>query len=330
MKPSKYVSPRERHFWVVSPNVKNDESTVGEWRNASVSMHAAFMGYEPDYFDHDRTGPKFAGEAESGIMHGDVVLIARRHDGGPQVVGFGVVYGAFQTKLKGFKPPQKFGSLRRLSPFIVQSRAPSGIPLKGVLRHTKALVQLHPKWDTVHKEVCDWMEKHLGNKSLNASKKQRATTERKGRSKGTTPNAELVDLPENYQLDYKIQTKAKRTKAVKFEAKLLGSFKDWLKKQGRKLSAAKYGALRCDGYEIERGNLIEAKSSARREHIRMAVGQLLDYAFQGKQDLGEPKKAILLPVKPQPEIEKWLASLEISIIWRKGREFLDNANGQFA
>ena len=174
------------------------------------------------------------------------------------------------------------------------------------------------------------MEKHLGNKSLNASKKQRATTERNRRSKGATSNTELVDLPENHQLDYKIQTKGKRTKAVKFEAKLLGSFKDWLNKQGRELSAAKYGALRCDGYERERGNLIEAKSSASREHIRMAVGQLLDYAFQGKRKLGEPKKAILLPVKPEPEIEKWLASLEISIIWRERGSFLDNANGRFA
>jgi hypothetical protein len=31
-----------------------------------------------------------------------------------------------------------------------------------------------------------------------------------------------------------------------------------------------------------RKNLIEAKASDNRENIRMAVGQLLDYAYQGK------------------------------------------------
>ena len=62
----------------------------------------------------------------------------------------------------------------------------------------------------------------------------------------------------------------------------------------------------------------------------MAVGQLLDYAFQGKEKLGEPNKAILLPKKPDNNIEKWLLSLKISVIWREKRFFLDNANGQFS
>jgi hypothetical protein len=62
----------------------------------------------------------------------------------------------------------------------------------------------------------------------------------------------------------------------------------------------------------------------------MAVGQLLDYAFQGKKRFGEPNKAILLPEKPHPNIEKWLLSLDISIIWRKRGSFLDNANGGFS
>lgn len=318
---------------MVSPNVKDDEATVGEWREASVRKRAAFMGYEPNDYDHGQIGPKFAGATEPSIpsiVSGDVILIARRHHREPQIVGFGIVQGKFETKLKGFKPPQEFGSLRRLSPFIPWSQPPSTIRLIDILGHARALAQLYPQKYVAHEKVCDWMEQHLGNKDRKAGEKQRATTERKRRPTVTTPNTDLVDLPESHQLDYKIQTKSKVTRAIKIEAKLLYGYQDWLNKQDRKLSVAKYGTLRCDGYEKERGNLIEAKSSARREHIRMAVGQLLDYAFLGKQKFGEPNKAILLPKKPHPNIEKWLLSLEISIIWRERGSFLDNANGQFS
>ena len=33
-----------RNFWVVSPNVADDENTVEEWKEASTRYHAAFMG----------------------------------------------------------------------------------------------------------------------------------------------------------------------------------------------------------------------------------------------------------------------------------------------
>jgi hypothetical protein len=62
----------------------------------------------------------------------------------------------------------------------------------------------------------------------------------------------------------------------------------------------------------------------------MAVGQILDYAFQGNKKFGDPHKAILLPNKPRSDIIEWLDSLKINIIWRKKRAFLDNANGQFS
>src|SRR5688572_13678087 len=36
---------KDRSYWVVSPNVKNNERTVSDWRQASVREHAAFMGW---------------------------------------------------------------------------------------------------------------------------------------------------------------------------------------------------------------------------------------------------------------------------------------------
>lgn len=85
----------------------------------------------------------------------------------------------------------------------------------------------------------------------------------------------------------------------------------------------------CCAWEEERQNLLEAKGSISRQDIRMAVGQLLDYAFQMRENFGSPNKAILLPQEPPQDVVKWLEPLGIKTIWRSGRSFIDNADGQF-
>src|SRR6266705_933048 len=91
---------QSRRYWVVSPNVKYDEGTVNDWRAASVREKAAFMGWEPDDYDHAKIGPKFAGTVAGGIEPGNVILIARRHKHQPEIVGFGVVQGKYVTNIK--------------------------------------------------------------------------------------------------------------------------------------------------------------------------------------------------------------------------------------
>src|SRR5437764_214509 len=120
-----FSSKRERHFWVVSPNVGNNKKTVAHWRNATLTERAAFMGYDPDDPGHGQSGPKFAGRTQRGVVEGDVILIARRYLGNPEIVAFGVVRGKHATKIAGFKPPDAFGSLRMLSSFRPWSRPPS-------------------------------------------------------------------------------------------------------------------------------------------------------------------------------------------------------------
>ena len=139
-----------------------------------------------------------------------------------------------------------------------------------------------------------------------------------------------VDLPSSFQLDYKYRTRRKIASAKRREQQLLHDYQQWLLKKERYLTAAKYQQLRCDGYEAPRHNLIEGKSSASREHIRMAVGQLLDYEFQGKYMFGELNKAILLPTKPEQDSIAWLKPLKIAVIWPERSNFVDNANGIFA
>lgn len=321
----------DRLFWIVSPNVQNNPKTVEAWKAASVSQKAAFMGYGPHEMQPEQIGPKFAGTATRGVKPGNVILIARRHKRQPEIVGFGVVQGEYATKIKAFKPPEDFGSLRSLSPFKVWTEPPPGIPLMPVLEHTKALAQLHPDWEgyAAHKKVCEWLDRELSLTATEIGKEEGTMLRPRGRSE-TTHGVTVVDQFESHQLDYKVQTKAKIIQAKNIEFKLLKGYRGWLRQQGRNLGLAKYGKLRCDGYEEQRKNLIEAKASTSRGHVRMAVGQLLDYAFQGEEKLGKPHKAILLPAKIDPDIEKWLRHLDISIIWREGESFVDNANGQFA
>jgi hypothetical protein len=324
-----------RAFWVVSPNVSYDEGNVGDWRQVSVKAGAAFMGWGADDPKHANMGPKFAGRTPNGIKPGDVILIARRKNREPQCVGFGVVDGPAQTELPGHKLPGEFGSLRKLKPFVAWSRPPSEVPFSSVVTHIRALVQLHPESKANHKLVCDWMMRKLsrrGSTVLNQDPAQSiASTEIESNPSDETVEDEIsvVSSQENRQLDYEVRSPAEVRRAQKIEAQLLARYKVWLGSQDRNLQAVRYGGLRCDGYEVARRNLLEAKSSAKREYIRMAVGQLLDYAYQGLVKFGDPNKAILLPSRPDDGTAAWLCSIGISVVWQDGVAFLDNANGQF-
>ena len=304
-----------RKYWVVSPNVQSHAHTVGAWRQASVRWKAAFMGWLPDDEQH-RIGPKFA----RGIEPGDVILIARRFRGEPETVGFGTVVGGFRTELDGFVPHEPFGSLRQLQPFVPMSRAPASLPLLAALNQAAALHRLHPESNAQHETLCRWMDARL---NLPDDPQPGA---------GSAPQLNEVSfspLLSDGQLDYQVRTQESVKKAEKLEAALVQRYRLWVERQDRTLSIFRVHRLECDAYEEARQNLIEAKCSARREYVRMAVGQLLDYAFIARGEIGECNKAVLLPHKPDESLTQWLDTIGISVIWEDGPVFLDNANGQF-
>jgi hypothetical protein len=134
-----------------------------------------------------------------------------------------------------------------------------------------------------------------------------------------------TNLPNEQTLRYPIVTKGQSRFASKTEAKLLRTYAKWLEQKHRNLEALKFNGLRCDAFEEKRGILIEAKASSRREDIRMAVGELLDYDYLARNKYPRLRKAILVPVKPAPGITQWLRKLGISVIWREKDEFRDNA-----
>ena len=303
----------ERSFWIVSPNVANQGKY---WRDIIIKRRAAFMGWSPKYKKgHNQIGYRFAHM----VRPGDVMLIARRHRNEPELVGIGAVVGPFKKHLKGFRPEYDFGSLRLLRPFkaLTSESAPQGI--MHVLRHHIALRKLDPS-KTKQTTVCEWMQRELQLKTMTTAASAHVPQHR---------DIRLAPLNHKGEPEYKYKTRGQLITASRKEDELVGEYRSWLNKSGRNLSIASYKGLRCDAYEQDRSNLIEAKCARKREFIRMAVGQLLDYAYLGRERLKKPHLAILVPERPQDGILGWLRTIDINVVWKEGNEFKDNANGKF-
>jgi len=201
------------------------------------------------------------------------------------------------------------------------SRPPRSIPLIAALNQSAAIHELHPDWNTAHESICAWMDERLSVPDERQAKKTSANA-------GT--GVILGSMQNDQQLEYQVRNLLSVKKAIKREAELVMRFREWVNAQDRELYLFKSPGIQCDAYEKERRNLIEAKCSMGRQHIRMAVGQLLDYSFVAREALGDCYKAILLPSKPDDAILEWLKTINISVIWEEHFCFLDNDNGRFA
>jgi hypothetical protein len=318
---------KPRKYWVVSQNLSpRTLASLNRWKQIIRRKHVAIMGWRP----HHPIGRRFIRKIEPG----DAILIARRHKGEPEMVGFGIVDGdAVRGKvrangkwyLKGDEAPGHIGSFRRLSPFVLADRPPKWPRIIEALKHTTALAELHPDSRPTHRLVCEWMDRLLARRggTGSAGGKSRLT----GASENPAEDVELAGLQKNNDHGYKYRSKRQIVKAQKKEADLVKRYRDWIwKKYGRDLNRFKIGAgwLVCDCFDREPRNLVEAKASISREDIRMAVGQLLDYKFYAERKFGKLHKAILLPEQPRANTLGWLRPLKISLIWRTKSTFKDN------
>jgi hypothetical protein len=66
-----------------------------------------------------------------------------------------------------------------------------------------------------------------------------------------------------------------------------------------------------DLFDVSRGELIEAKGSASRNHVRLAIGQLCDYS----RFVPHRARAVLLPIDPGPDLVQLLHSIQITCIF---------------
>jgi hypothetical protein len=327
------VPQSARSFWVVSQNVNGIEAFVGDWTRVIRSAKVAVMGWPHKKTDTGRNlGHRFATE----IKQDDVILIARGTKDHRQLVGCGVVTSNSASTAPGTRKfirnqaglqiptPRAFGSFRLLHPFKSLTEEESGkISFKGVSSSRHAMYKLAEE-KIPDRRICLWLAKQL---HINLARPNGGAVPTKSRRRARPVPADVNDEPR-----YVTSPEQSRS-AERLEAKLVKRYLAWVAKDGRLIE----GALRypvgfegekstgqpcCDLFDAQRNLLIEAKSTTDRHRIRMAIGQLADYAhLHRKCGLKSPKTAILLPAKPSKDLGDLLDSLNIAIIWQKGRVF---------
>jgi hypothetical protein len=104
------------------------------------------------------------------------------------------------------------------------------------------------------------------------------------------------------------------------EADLVYRYREHLHRLGhdvhrlRLLPPGETAPLYCDLWDVTTRTLIEAKATVSREHLRTAVGQLLDYGrFADAEQL-----TVLLPSRPRPDLLAYLASVSIAAVYPVG------------
>jgi hypothetical protein len=110
------------------------------------------------------------------------------------------------------------------------------------------------------------------------------------------------------------------------EQELVRRFLGWLEDQGHEVTSRSYAipggrTLASDLVDVTSGVLYEAKSSVRRESLRMAVGQLLDYR---RFEADGVKLIVLLPRTPSADGLDYLRSVGVGAVWPAGDGFVQS------
>lgn len=111
------------------------------------------------------------------------------------------------------------------------------------------------------------------------------------------------------------------------EGLLVSRYAHWARARGRTIGRLEIRTpegdrLVADAFEPERSLLIEAKSASLRSSMRMAVGQLLDYA----QNLtGDPHLAVLVPESLSPSVQRFVARCGVGTIVETSRGEFDES-----
>ncbi|GGR61650.1 hypothetical protein [Streptomyces roseolus] len=155
--------------------------------------------------------------------------------------------------------------------------------------------------------------------------KQRVRKKTAGRR--PAPNTETSGtfvVPETFGTKLSIRAATAATVAVRHEAELTQAYKAHLESAGHQTGAFQIkvkgltSTLRTDLYDATDHVLYEAKGSNSREDIRMALGQILDYSRYVKTPVhqGEPKRVILLPSAPAPDMYALLDRYDVEVVYR--------------
>lgn len=113
--------------------------------------------------------------------------------------------------------------------------------------------------------------------------------------------------------------------AARREQKLVVSFLEFLVSRGHDVCRLQLlppdepAPIFCDLYDKTDNVVVEAKGSVARPAIRMAVGQLADYS---RLLTPSPRKVLLVPQEPRPDLLDLSASQDIEVAWPNGSSFV--------
>lgn len=140
------------------------------------------------------------------------------------------------------------------------------------------------------------------------------------------PAPEATEIEALRRPEFLRLTTAREQIARREELQLVHTFRRWMLTAhdvvatGLRIHTA-IGAspLRADLFIPSRRILVEAKASAAREHLRTAIGQLLDY---GRYLEPPVTLCVLTPTRPADDMLSLLGGLKIAAAWPDGRTFV--------
>ncbi|MFF2023369.1 restriction endonuclease [Streptomyces sp. NPDC058171] len=134
------------------------------------------------------------------------------------------------------------------------------------------------------------------------------------------PRVEALEVEAQYTERMWVEPSREPYEAERAEAKLVLGYADHLRLLGHETTRHRIAPtgvakwLLTDLYDVTANRLYEAKGSVGRSAVRMAVGQLLDYA----RFLPEPELALLVPSRPEDDLLDLCAGLKIVVVWPEG------------
>jgi hypothetical protein len=137
----------------------------------------------------------------------------------------------------------------------------------------------------------------------------------------TRVSVELVPPESTETEEFERHPPSTSVKAIRRESALVADFRTFLEKQAHEVLRYKIytpgsvSPLLTDLYDVTESVLYEAKASAGRGDIRLAIGQLLDYHRYMPDGI---QLAVLLPARPNEELIDLLTSLGMKIVYQNG------------
>jgi hypothetical protein len=148
---------KNRNYWVVSPNVKNNDEE-NRWKEFLSTNPYSFIGWDEDN--------QFGNTFINTIKNGDVILNAQRKNWNPHVFGIGIVLND-KCEWQEIESTPSGAYCRQLNPYLTKERVSklnldfNGTAYYGDNKQIPALYQLHPQRNENDKRLVEIIEKEL-------------------------------------------------------------------------------------------------------------------------------------------------------------------------